>query len=350
MSSNLKIYSKIKRIVLIFKDTLAEIKESKPKDASTHLSSPSQTLAKKFAHTHAELADMSQQIAERKKLLALQLDALEFERESVELLAKMSAKRALAQSEEYGQDYEHLTLIRAKFATLHDEVNAFETRHVRLKHLGAHLLSAKFAESKQVRKRIDELKSTRELLAEDLRRRDLVLNSAAEIHRFNKDVQELLRRISDKELALSAVASDIGKDFRTCAHLQRKHETFVDELSAALKPQLHELNKQSEQLRAQHPGDTAESVAAEMDELVDRFGELWLSAERRTRELAQAIEFFKFVACVRDVNEWMEETRKALLARLNLPDLFAVTAAKEELDNLSFEMTQRDDVFKVKLY
>ena len=107
------------------------------------------------------------------------------------------------------------------------------------------------------------------------------------------------------------------------------------------------MNKQSELLRQKHPGDTAESVAGEMDELIDRFSELWFMAEKRTRDLKQASEFFKFTACVKDVNQWMDETRRALLSTLHMPDLFAVTAAKHELENLSFEMTQRDDVFKV---
>ncbi len=304
---------------------------------------PSNVLEKKYSETKAELKDMEQQIKERKRLLSLQLEALEFEHESLELIQKMNEKRQQAQSEDYGQDYEHLTIIRAKFVTLTDEVKSFEQRLNRVRKLSADLLNAKFAESKHVHKRMDELKATRELLDDDLRNREQILNSAAEIHRFNKDVQDLLRRINDKELAF---VNDLGKDFHTCSTFDRKHQIYLEELTA-LKTQLHDLNKQSEVLRQKHPGDTAESVAGEMDELIDRFSELWFMAEKRTRELKQAMEFFKFAACVKDVNQWMEETGKALSSTLNMPDLFAVTAVKQELDNLSFEMTQRDDVFKV---
>jgi spectrin beta len=112
------------------------------------------------------------------------------------------------------------------------------------------------------------------------------------------------------------------------------------------KSQLQDLNKQSELLRQQHPGDTAESVSAEMEELIERFRDVWLMAEQRSADLKQALEFFKFIACVKDVNEWMDETRKSLLAKPQLHDLFTVTQCRQELDNLSYEMTHRDDIFK----
>ena len=151
-----------------------------------------------------------------------------------------------------------------------------------------------------------------------------------------------MRRINDKEFAF---VNDFGKDFHTCASFDRTHQTYIEELTA-LRAQLYELNKQSDLLRQKHPGDTAESVSAEMNDLFERFTELWLMAERRTRDLKQAMEFFRFIASVKDVNQWMDETRKSLTSSLHMPDLFAVTNAHQELKNLSFEMTQRDDVFK----
>ena len=143
-------------------------------------------MVKKRGETQSELKEMEQQIDERKKVLALQLIALEFDRESFELIKMINDKRQQAQSEDYGQDFEHLTLIRAKFVSLADEVKSFEPRWAHVLKLSSELLNAKFAESKYVRKRIDELKVARDQLDLDLRTRELTLNSAAEIHRFNK--------------------------------------------------------------------------------------------------------------------------------------------------------------------
>jgi hypothetical protein len=69
-------------------------------------------------------------------------------------------------------------------------------------------------------------------------------------------------------------------------------------------------------------------------------------SERRTRDLKQASDYFRFIACIRDVSEWMLDTHRTLTSPLNFNDLFSVTRAKQEHDNLSFEMSQRDDLFK----
>lgn len=286
---------------------------------------------------------MEEQIEEKKQAVKSQLEAVEFSRESAELIQWMNEKRAQAQSEDYGQDLEHLNLIKAKFDHLKDEVRSSEPKYQRLKRLGHDLLTSKVSESKPIRKRLDDLKSTREQLESDLNTRELILDSAAEIHRFNKEVHDLLRCIAEKEAGL--VTNDLGRDFNSCELLQRKHQIYIEELQA-LKSQLADLNKQSDILRQRHPGDTAETVASEMDELIDRFKDLWQRSERRTRELRQASDYFKFMACIRDVSEWMEETSRSLTTSLVFNDLFSVTHAQHEHDNLSSEMSQRDDLFK----
>ncbi len=245
-------------------------------------------------------------------MLRLQQEALEFGREATDLLQWISEKRAQAQSDDYGQDFEHLALINAKFQALRDEVRSCEEARVAsVRRLSANLLAAKSPEAKAIRRRLDEVKAARELLEEALQTRELTLASAAEIHCFNKDVQDLLRRIGDKEAAFAGAQRQLARDVASCEGLRRQHEIFVEELTA-LKAQLQELNAQSEALRQKHPGDTAESVAAETDELIERFRGLWLAAERRVVDLGLASEHFRFLACVRDVAAWIEATGRQM--------------------------------------
>ena len=110
--------------------------------------------------------------------------------------------------------------------------------------------------------------------------------------------------------------------------------------------QLQELNRQSELLREKHPGDTAESVAAETDELIDRFRALFLKAEQRGFELKQASDYFDFLVRARAVSEWMAQTSAAIRERPSNMDLFTVDQQKQEHDSLRFEMSQRDADFK----
>ena len=327
----------------------AEILSGSNPTKNSVANSGSETVRRKWSDTWRQCEEMQAQIAERQRVLKLQIDWLEFERDSAELLHWFVEKRGQAQTDHYGQDLEHLILIREKFGKLKDEIGlSCESRYGRLRKLGADLVAAKSAESKSIRKRLDDMKAMRDHLEQDLVRRETELNSAAELHQFNRDVQDLLKRIGDKETSFDSVADELGRDARSCDALQRKHVIFVDELNT-MRIQLYELSKQSEQLREKHPGDTAESVAGEMTELIERFSKIWNSAETRSIELVQSSELFRFMGLVKDANEWIAETRQSLIGNdtIQFSDLFAVTQLRQEHDTLSFEMSQRDDVFRL---
>ena len=167
---------------------------------------------------------MQSQIEDSKQKLEMKQSAIEFEREATDLIQWLNEKRQkLIQSDsDYGQDYEHLLQLQAKFNALKDEIKVFEEpRLERIRMLSTELLNAKSPESKQIRKRWDDIKVLRDLLNQEIQSRDIILNSAAEIHCFNRDVQDLLRRISDKELSFS---TDLGRDTQSCEQLKRKHE------------------------------------------------------------------------------------------------------------------------------
>ncbi|CAF0717385.1 unnamed protein product [Brachionus calyciflorus] len=296
----------------------------------------------KLKETKDKLKEMQIENEEKKKSLSLKLEALEFDRESTEFMKWINEKRVQAQSEEYGQDFEHLILINEKFIALNDEIKLGDNKYERLRKRASDLLNFKSADSKIIHKRNDEVKNNYEMLLSELKQRELLLQSAAEIHRFNKDVQDLNRRIGEKE---ASFVVDLGRDLNSCETLVRKHSTFMEELSA-LKFHLNDLNKESEVLRAKHPGDTEETIISEMNDLIDRFNNLRLKSEKRTRDLNHSCSYFKFTTRVKDINRWMAETKRSLLTYTQPLDLYSVTQLKEELNNLSLEMSQRDDVFK----
>ena len=300
------------------------------------------TISRKFNETKIQWSEIDQQLKDRKNLLKLKLETVEFEREASELLAWLNEKRGQAVCEDYGQDIEHLNLIKTRFVTLNDEIRASDVKYLRVRKLGAELVNVKSPDAKIIRKRLDDLKTARELLDEDLNQRKSILSSAAEIHNFNKDVQDLLRRISVKE---AAFVSDLGRDSHSCESLIRNHEIYIEELTA-LKVRLQDLNKQSEQLRLKHPGDTAETISFETNQLISRFRNLVIKTENRTILLNQSIEYFKFIQKVKNVNEWIEDTASSLKTQPQVVYLFTASQSKQEHENLSFEMTQRDADFK----
>lgn len=77
------------------------------------------------------------------------------------------------------------------------------------------------------------------------------LASAAEIHRFNRDMNELISRIQEKDANLTL--DDLGRDLASAEALQRKHEVFQREL-VSVKKQMNDLLAESARLQQTYQG------------------------------------------------------------------------------------------------
>lgn len=78
------------------------------------------------------------------------------------------------------------------------------------------------------------------------------LASAAEIHRFNRDLNELVSRLQEKDAALSM--EDLGRDMASVQGLQRKHEGHERDL-VVVKQQVETLSAESKKLQAAYQGN-----------------------------------------------------------------------------------------------
>ena len=93
-------------------------------------------------------------------------------------------------------------------------------------------------------------------LLDQLNEREAALKAALEIHAFNRDVDDAVTRIQEKETSMSA---DLGKDVYTVQMLQRKHEGYENEL-VALEAQLQIVVDDAENLKAAYPGENAKHI------------------------------------------------------------------------------------------
>ena len=78
------------------------------------------------------------------------------------------------------------------------------------------------------------------------------LASAAEIHRFNRDLNDLVSRLQEKDAALSM--EDLGRDMASVQGLQRKHEGHERDL-VVVKQQVETLSAESKKLQAAYQGN-----------------------------------------------------------------------------------------------
>ena len=89
-------------------------------------------------------------------------------------------------------------------------------------------------------------------LQDQIKIRTKRLASAAEIHGFNRDLNELIARLQEKDASLSM--EDLGRDMASVQGLQRKHEGHERDLVVVQK-QVETLSAQSAKLQVAYQGE-----------------------------------------------------------------------------------------------
>uniref|UniRef100_A0A1I7ZAN4 Spectrin_like domain-containing protein n=1 Tax=Steinernema glaseri TaxID=37863 RepID=A0A1I7ZAN4_9BILA len=219
----------------------------------------------------------------------LELDAVArlcaYVRESQELEAWINEQLATAMSEDYGSDYEHLKDLEAAFDEFKQAVRTGSERFVLCEESASELLklsgSTPFA--RDVLDRQEKLRSVWTLLLDYIESREAKLGAASELHKFNRDVAEMMERIEEKR---AGIPEEVGRDLKQVQKLLQKHEVFEHELDA-MKTQMRTLLEESAKLKEQYPGGNAEHIAQQQAALSEA-----------------ACDLHKFMGSSRDLIDW----------------------------------------------
>lgn len=107
------------------------------------------------------------------------------------------------------------------------------------------------------------------------------LFGAHEIQRFNRDADETVAWIAEKDVVLSS--DDYGRDLASVQTLQRKHEGVERDL-AALEDKVSTLGQEADRLCGIH-ADHAAQIQAKRAEIVDYWESLTAKAKVNLRDL-----------------------------------------------------------------
>uniref|UniRef100_A0A2A4K9M3 PH domain-containing protein n=1 Tax=Heliothis virescens TaxID=7102 RepID=A0A2A4K9M3_HELVI len=183
---------------------------------------------------HALLADslarLQRLAAQRQKALVESVCRHEYLAESAELESWIQEQYAAASSEDYGQDYEHLLILRSKFEELRHRVESGAERFNQCEELAKKLLATESPYIGDIEKRQEALGEWWQRLIDQMESRASRLHAAGEIHRFHRDVGELISRVADARAALHAGVPP--RDLRAATAALRAHDNTLNQLLA----------------------------------------------------------------------------------------------------------------------
>ncbi|XP_043484059.1 spectrin alpha chain [Leptopilina heterotoma] len=261
--------------------------------------------------------------------------------ESTELEQWIKEQEQSAASEDYGQDFEHLLILQAKFNDFKHRIEAGSERFNQCEVLAKKLIANESPYIQDIEKRQKQLADSWQYLLGLIRNREQRIQAAGEIHRFHRDVAEALSRIQEKEAALP---DDLGRDLNSVLSLIRRHEGFENDL-VALEAQLQVLVEDAARLQVLYPGNNATHIDQQQKIVVHSWEELKERSAHRRDQLQASCDLQRFLTQVRDLINWVAGLRASMSTEEKVRDAASAQSLKAEHEAVKGEIEAREDSF-----
>ncbi|VDN25883.1 unnamed protein product [Gongylonema pulchrum] len=248
------------------------------------------------------------------------LKLLQFIRQCDEVLYWIRDKEAFVTAEDFGQDLEHVEffetemkyfqVLQRKFEEFLKELGNHHYRITEVNQAADKLIEEGHTEHETINKKKDEVNEAWHRLNTLAATRREGLFGAHQVQRFNRDIDETLAWIGEKDATLST--DDYGRDLNNVQALQRKHEGTERDL-AALDAKMNSLSNEAERLAQVHP-DRADAIMAKMNEAKEQWGALKRKAQARKDGLDRSYNLHRFLADYRDLCSWINDMKAVISA------------------------------------
>jgi hypothetical protein len=303
--------------------------------------------SERIAARQAELETLQQSLvetaADRRKHLKETLDLHVLDQDVNSSLDWISDKLVIANSTDIGKDQEDCEVLQKKFADFVKSVWSNEREQVTslVQRADAFVLQGYYcAETiKNHKSRLEE--GWTSLRAAMDARREL-LDNAHEIHKFNRDADELDTRIHDK--LVLALNDDLGQDLHSVEALQRKHEGLERDAVGAIVPDVNSMSNESQRLCTKFPSQIASlskreiSLSALNEKLLAQVGV-------RKKRLADAHDLQQLFLWCSYLHSWVRDMTKRIESQKLASDTSGADDLLQSHSKLKSEIDARKPSF-----
>lgn len=281
-------------------------------------------------------------LAEKGMKLQQALVLVQFLRQCDEVMFWIKDKEMFVTTDEFGQDLEHVEVLQRKFDEFQKDMASQEYRVTEVNELADKLVSDGHPEREMIIKRKEELNEAWTRLRQQALMRQEKLFGAHEIQRLNRDADETVAWIAEKDVVLSS--DDYGRDLASVQTLQRKHEGVERDL-AALEDKVSTLGKEADRLCTIH-SDHAAQIQAKRAEIVSYWERLTAKATERRQKLDESYYLHRFLADFRDLISWINDMKAIISADELAKDVAGAEALLERHQEHKGEIDAREDSFR----
>ncbi|RLW10138.1 hypothetical protein DV515_00002285, partial [Chloebia gouldiae] len=290
---------------------------------------------------HSRLQELQEIAAARGKKLEETLVLHEFLREYEDLEDWITQQKQTASSEDYGNDYEHVLQLCAKYDTFRHQLEAAGKRVVAFQQLADNLLNQGYSESWEIRQMQKQLRNSWEELLEMTRLRGEQLRDAEAIHKCYQDLTDALAHIEEKS---KSIPDDVAKNMTGVQTQLRNHVALEHELSGN-EQQLQELIHSADHVLPHCSKKQVEDLKAKQQAIVTSWRALKSKVEQRRRLLEQAYKLYEFQAHVWDYFLWTAEIIREMRAKESIRDISTSSLRLTQHQQLLAEIEAREEKY-----
>lgn len=299
-------------------------------------------IQKRLEELHRLWELLLSRLADKGMKLQQALVLVQFLRQCDEVMFWINDKEAFVSSDEFGSDLEHVEVLQRKFDEFQKDMAAQEFRVTEVLDLADRLVKEGHPEEETINRRKEELKESWQKLRALALNRQEKLFGAHEIQRFNRDADETVAWITEKDVVLSS--DDFGRDLASVQTLQRKHEGVERDL-AALEDKVSILGQEAARLCGIHP-DHADQIKTKHQEIENNWSRLTGKAKERKRRLDDSYYLHRFLSDFRDLISWIHDMKAIIAADELAKDVAGAEALLERHQEHRGEIDAREDSFR----
>ncbi|XP_061199763.1 spectrin beta chain, non-erythrocytic 5 [Neopsephotus bourkii] len=289
----------------------------------------------------SRLQELQELAAARGKKLDETLVLHEYLREYEDLQDWITQQKQTASSEDYGNDYEHVLQLCAKYDTFQLQLEAAGKRVMACQQLADNLLNCGHSDSREIRQKQKELRNSWEELLEIARFRGKRLRDAEAIHKCYQDLTDALAHIEEKS---KSIPDDVAKDMRGVQTQLRKHVALEHELSGN-EQQLQELIHSADHVLTHCSKKQVADMKSKQQAIVTNWKALKSKVELRKKLLEQAYKLYQFQAHVWDYFLWTAEIIREMRAKETIRDISTSSLRLTQHQQLLAEIEAREETY-----
>ncbi|XP_009999117.1 PREDICTED: spectrin alpha chain, non-erythrocytic 1 [Chaetura pelagica] len=204
------------------------------------------------------------------------------------------------------------------------------------------LIQEQHPEEELIKSKQDEVNASWQRLKGLALQRQGKLFGAAEVQRFNRDVDETISWIKEKGQLMAS--DDFGRDLASVQALLRKHEGLERDL-AALEDKVKALCAEADRLQQSHPIN-ASQIQVKREELIANWEQIRTLAAERHARLNDSYRLQRFLADFRDLTSWVTEMKALINADELANDVAGAEALLDRHQEHKGEIDAHEDSFK----